>query len=274
MAAAGGVWIKGGTFVPAGVIASFTEETGYIKGDLKKSKESEYISGYLVQHMQDMMAQSKATPTVTDVSQKSATEYKKYPNDAYEIHGMLQPHFQDWYNGLTPAEKWAIREYVDGKYSAVNQLLRSGKFNPDAFQSSAVTNVVKQLDGMIAKSPGLPEPTMLYRGFSSADMFQAAMSGAVKPGSVITENQFLSTSHKYGTAAQSFLGHATYPVFYRIRAPQGARGAYTTWSALNPHMHESEYVLPRGSQFRVVGTQITKVGSHHSAAVYDVELVQ
>lgn len=193
--------------------------------------------------------------------------YKVFdPNNANDAHGVFQPAYQDWAEGLTTQELFALRSYTSSGYYNTNNTLRKGDFDPTKFPKSAVTGTVTGMDSAIAKAPGLPQNTMLFRGLQNGEWFSAAKQGTLKKGAQLRDDGFVSTSPKRGTA-QAFGTGGGNKVFMEIRAPKGTRGVYASFPKWNNYMHESEFVLPRGTRFKVESATMRKDGGYEYAHI-------
>jgi len=277
MAAAGGVWTKSGAFFSSKEMTAIADEWGVTSALIKSNLQDiqnvdvdklKNIAQSVIDQQQSEQ-KSEQQPQPFDTS-----NYHKYSEtNANDAHKVMQPHFQEWKDGLDPAQQWAIKSYTDGKFGDLNKMHRDGKYDPEKYPDSALTGMTKALDRAMDDSPGLPSNTMLFRGFGSKDHWDAITNGVAQPGGSIVERQYLSTSPKKGTATGgSFLGKP-YPTFYEIRAPQGSKGSYMSWSDLNYYMHESEYLLPRMSRFSVVNAEFRTVNGK-TVAYYQLDLVE
>lgn len=257
MAAGGGVWSKHGAFVPAKVIAHL-----YDPDDAHEMSEED-VDAYL-----SMIAWEEAQSKLAD----QYTLPGSYSNDADAVQAEMEKAFRDWFDNLGTARP-NLGRYIYSAYR-INSVLRSG-VDPDP-SDHFFNETVADMDAIIQKSPGLPRDTVLYRGIHSQDLFDAAANG-VPAGSVLSDRAYVSTTVR-PVVAMTYIGQGSGQVLFRIRAPRGTRGAYGSWSEMGTagftgEKDVSEYVLPRGSQFRVTGTQIMTV-DQSQVAVYDLEIVQ
>jgi hypothetical protein len=111
------------------------------------------------------------------------------------------------------------------------------------------------MDSAIAKSPGLPQNTTLYRGIKSAEGDFGFEN--LKPGSVLIDQAFVSTSADRGLSENWFLGtNSAYMM--KIQAPKGTKGL-VVHSVTNDsrYANEFEYLLPRNSKFEVLSVDAT-----------------
>jgi hypothetical protein len=134
--------------------------------------------------------------------------------------------------------------------------------------------MVKGMDSATAKGE-LHKDMILYRGATSSNpaRFTAIEDGTAKIGGKMVDLAFVSTSPKYGTATNKrFLNPPgkPYPILYRIKAPKGTKGAYASWDELdNPYMEESEFIMPRATEFTIEGMGYETINGHRTA-VYDL----
>ena len=154
--------------------------------------------------------------------------------------------YADVKNGnLDRTEESAVYLYQD-KGGLVNTVLRN---------DGDGGNTVKGIDSAIAKSPGLPQDTTLYRGIKSADGEFAFEN--LKPGTVLIDKGFVSTSAD-GTLAEGFAKATNIGYMMKIEAPKGTKG-------LVPHnitndkrfSNEYEFLLPRNSAFEILNVDST-----------------
>lgn len=153
---------------------------------------------------------------------------------------------------LTGPEISAISSYTDGGYGQINSQLR---------QSTGVGNVsiaqqVARLDSALAKAELSKQPTVVSRKVSNV----SAWSSSAKPGTVIQDNGYLSTSTNGGTWGGD--------VHLKILLPAGTRGLWVNTTGGSSHSNEKEIILPRGSQF-IVHERVETGG----AVVLYVELI-
>lgn len=211
---------------------------------------------------------------VTGAHTFSATNSQDSHNDFH-----ADPGWQNWINGLTPKEVHALKQYIGkpGDHSVcenLNRGLRTGSFNRSQYPNSNLTAVHDGLDSALAKGT-LHRNTNLFRTIDFSDMYYGAQNGNYKPGQVVTDAAFCSTAPKKGTSTGwYFMKRTTYPVMWKIKAAKGTKGAYMSWtqSLNNPYMHESEFLLPRNSQFRIDKISMQTVNGRQTA-VYEMTLL-
>lgn len=148
----------------------------------------------------------------------------------------------DYQSKLSTGERSACLEYANMAYVKVNESLRSGK--------TGDRRLVEALDSAIAKSR-VPTETVVYRGIQEGRDPLAKF----KPGSVITDRGYVSTTGTRKVAEEYADGEGETHILMRIRVPAGHPAAPIP-SRLS---EEDEYLLPRNSKFRIVGA--TKEGN-------------
>lgn len=166
--------------------------------------------------------------------------------------GNLLGEYKGWRDGLTPAEDKAMRFYQSPGFALMNgqlrgldaEALKSGEHASDSDLARARL-ASKNLTKAIAKAPPLPRDVTVYRGFD------AGQFGTLKPGQVITDKGFTSTSITDDAGA---VGRAGSKGQSRILLPAGTRAAAGS---------ARELVLPPGSSFRVVRVQVKAGGTTH-----------
>jgi len=132
----------------------------------------------------------------------------------------------------------------------LNAGLRNGKLT-----DSSHVKLVQNLDQAINKSE-LPQDLTLFRGASlrslglSADSLKSADQLV---GKTITDKSYVSTSLTSSTA-----GEFSHGVLVKIDAHKGAKGIYMN-DLDGKHGNEMEMLLPRGSKFRVVKTEVVNL---------------
>ena len=141
---------------------------------------------------------------------------------------------------LDDDEKKMVKRYQDGAYAMINRALRAG-WRPK----------VPILDTVIEKAPRLKKPTVLWRGLNGTKGL------TLRPGTTFTDKGYVSTSGVMQRAAEFMLGagcQSKHPVMIRILAKKGQRGFWMK-DAIG-RTEEAEFVLPRGSRFRVKRSQV------------------
>jgi hypothetical protein len=154
---------------------------------------------------------------------------------------------QAWQDSLTPDELYTLKVYASSGYRDINTALRAASTG-----DAALTREILAIDAALARS-ALPVDTTLYRA-APASAFEG-----VQVGSVFTDRAYGSTSLS-PVIQQDFANYlkeaGDTPVYITINAPAGTSGGYI--SGILPSMNEQEWLLARGTQYRV--TSLTKSG--------------
>lgn len=154
--------------------------------------------------------------------------------------------YADVKNGDVTGTEQSYAFIYQDKGGMVNHLLRRGE---------NAGRVVEYMDSAIDKSPGLPQNTTLYRGIKSAEGDFGFEN--LKPGSVLIDQAYVSTSADRGLSENWFLGtNSAYMM--KIQAPKGTKGL-VVHSVTNDkrYANEFEYLLPRNSKFEVLNVDAT-----------------
>lgn len=140
--------------------------------------------------------------------------------------------------GMSAAEKSAIKSYTGSGYHAMNTALRTGN-------SDATTNKkIDDLDKAFLKTPELQTSIVTYRGINSQAGQKLLGDVGSHVGKTFTEPAYSSTAAQ---SSNAFSGG----VKFRVTSPPGSH-------VLRPNGHghygdsESEILLPRGTQFKVM----------------------
>ena len=111
-----------------------------------------------------------------------------------------------------------------------------------SYNEGSVANATKHIDSAIAKSPGLPADTFLYRKFKSNPAIDPANWSV---GGTFQDHGYVSTN-----VGAPVGGYSSANVSLKIVAPKGTKGAFLSKSTL-ADSGSQEYLLPRGSKFRI-----------------------
>jgi hypothetical protein len=163
-------------------------------------------------------------------------------------------------SSLSPKQKDAALYYSGNGYTVLNNSLRNGSF--EAEHNEDIREIAGHLDAAI-DNHSINKDTYVARGMSGT--WTSQFLGAVKEGSVFEEPGYTSTS-----ATEPFDSNDKDGVIkMRIRLPKGAKAAPipTAYST------ENEYLLPRGSRFKVIGIKKSNKGGVPLTEM-EVELVQ
>lgn len=146
---------------------------------------------------------------------------------------------------MTASEQQAVKAYSGSAYTTINNTLRSG---------GAMSPQAQNLQNAVMKHTAIKD-LVLTRGLSQGALTAMGVSdiGQLKPGGVITDKGFVSTTRKTATAEQfSQGGYAL-----KVIVPKGK--SVMPMKHLSHYASEDEFLLPAGSQFRVIGVTANKV---------------
>lgn len=155
---------------------------------------------------------------------------------------------------LDKATRKIIAAYQDTAHDHINHYLRGTEDPRWEPQSDAIDDWVETLSDAIRGAPEVAQDgeLVVWRGS------KAKWATGLRPGDVIEDQGFVSTSVDYGAArqfAEAAVAVSQPPVIYRIRLPEGTRGMYL---AGKNGKYESEVLLQRNSRFQV--TRVVKAG--------------
>lgn len=197
---------------------------------------------------------SKPSQSIQTGNTKSA---KKFTEGELK-RGDDKKQWSSWAAGLSSKEKSSLKAYssepFDGlstDYRKMNNYLRGTDKNP----SKETRDAIKDVDRAINKG-SLAQDTVVFRGFPSKVLGKNPQDMV---GKVFEDKAYMSTS-KSERVAETF-GH---DLILEMRLPKGTKGAYLDASLSKSDLRqldrdpEHELLLPRGSKFRVIGTE--KVG--------------
>jgi SPP1 gp7 family putative phage head morphogenesis protein len=169
---------------------------------------------------------------------------KKFLELAYET-----PSTRD----LTPGYR-GLEEYKSYGYGKINQYLRTGH-GAQHLGIDQTKDYIKAIDKVMQVAPGLPEPIITYRGvgkFATPEINE--LFGSFKPGDIWIDKGYSSTSLDKGYVKDFANGWLV-----EIENPQGTKGVMIdALKGLEGHPNiESEWLLPRNTQFEVIETDPT-----------------
>lgn len=152
----------------------------------------------------------------------------------------LDSHYSGWRDSLSPAHEKGLRFYQSPGFALMNGQLRGldreglkkGEHATDSDLARA-EKASRDLTAAIRKAPPLEHDLTVYRGLS------AGQFGDLKPGSVITDKGFTSTSLTDDVQA---VGRASKPATAEIVLPKGTKAGAGS---------ARELILAPGSKFRV-----------------------
>lgn len=143
--------------------------------------------------------------------------------------------------GFSPEQRQAVLDYTGGEGKGpiaeeMNRSLRQGAGNAHA-------DVRDLLDAAIESTEGLPEAGMVFRGT------KVKFSRQLKPGAVLEDNGFMSTSSSRAQA-NNFAAFSKGDIF-EIVLPRGTKALDINEAAGSGFGSEREVLLPRGTKMVV-----------------------
>lgn len=178
-------------------------------------------------------------------------EFNNY-HDAYDFFGVSEASgmFPDWKTGITTDQLDSVVEYTGSYYKHLNDVLRSGK--PSKFKATRAKDDahIQNIDNAISAFT-LTENLRVFRGagtklingYSTVAEINANLKGAT-----VQDNGYMSTSAVKGS---NFSGQ----IVYEINVPKGkGRGAFI--APVSKFHHENEFLLARGTKFKVEGARM------------------
>ena len=170
-------------------------------------------------------------------------------------------------------QRRALSTYSGSDYQVINNLLR---FGPESAYTptKSINKVVKNLDDLIESKGTVESDSVVFRGmieterYEDSDILMSEMLDDLKPGDVISDPAFLSTSSDKNVALRKFgPGNmtdedseldASNPVyqsssFWVIKVPGGSKAFATPEKGFGYASIEKEVLLPRNTQLRIDG---------------------
>jgi hypothetical protein len=166
-----------------------------------------------------------------------------------------------------PGFSGAISTYESSRGDDINEALRDPQISEDGYKST-----IDLLDKAMDIAPPLSEELIAYRGVKGGEGLNFFTSKKV--GDVYEDKGYTSTSIAPDVAqqfAQKF-GYADPKndgLIFRMRIPAGSKGIFPSgyhepMYGWKPDSTEAEFLLPRGSKFKIVAQR---------GKVWDIELV-
>lgn len=180
--------------------------------------------------------------------------------DIYQANDALAGHFDLSKVKTTEAQIDAVSHYQDGKYDYINRMLWKGESG--YYSDATVKGWIKDIDGAMKASPGLPHDMMLFR-FKQSGSALHKWAEKAKIGTTYKSKGFDSTTvdSKFDTSPK---------VTMRYHAPKGTKGFYMNANGYSSsHPQEYEYLLPRNLKWEVTGKHVGSSGQ----ITIDLELV-
>lgn len=186
----------------------------------------------------------------------NAPDTRQYRDFSAYPETMVSDSFQPSAPKPNASQFEAMEYYRDISGNAqLNRNLRTGQpLPPEAAQHA------RELDGLLGSSK-LEHDTMTYRGIASdnpqVQIFrQQIADGQLKPGSIMTDKGYASTTLNGGIAEDKFGDGG---VVFKIKSPKGSEGLYMN-AASDKYLgkryegefrDEKELLLPRNSQYKI-----------------------
>ena len=192
-------------------------------------------------------------------------EVKVFESESDKELYFMEKLFSQRIRGFTemahPEFSGAISTYESAGGYRINEALRDPLISEDAFQGT-----IDLLDKAIDIAPPLSEELVTYRGVKGdgLNFFETK-----EVGDTWEDKGYTSTTIDAGVA-QQFGGSQPYDgLVFRMKLPAGTKGIFPSgyhepmygWS---PSMTEAEFLMPRGSKFKIVAKR---------GKVWDIELV-
>ena len=150
----------------------------------------------------------------------------------------------DWDAELAQAQHNAIEAYTGDGYTAINAHLRKKVLNRDA--DGIIEKQIELIDSALARFE-LKDYLRLYRGRGRQDSITKEMIGTV-----LDDDSAYQSSSLLRKVAEDFARHKGNPHIYEICMPPGkGRGAYV--AAMSRYEHEQEFLIARGTKYKIVG---------------------
>lgn len=171
----------------------------------------------------------------------------------------------DWAMDLDHDQVTAIKTYTDTGYG-MNDKLRAGQ-SADQLAAGPYP-FMKDLDSALEKADHLPK-CMAYRAFNSTAIHTAAANGVLTKGTSLIDKGYMSTSAA-SKGAEEFAWGGDNQVFYRIRVPQGTKGAGYI-DPLSSNKTEYEILFKRGYDLKVISVTMGSVAGNDNVAIIDLQ---
>lgn len=159
-------------------------------------------------------------------------------------------------------QKQAVEDYMDFGFENTNKALRVNKGNLQkiANEDSYRAVDIQSIDGSMKSA--LKQNTVLFRGLS--------MSSDIAIGSTLRDHGFNSTTFLKDKAVEfSDSGKGLTRYVVKIKAPKGTKGIFgPDISSSNLASEELEFILPRGTSYRITGKSAKRTRNDALGADY------
>jgi hypothetical protein len=170
--------------------------------------------------------------------------------DVDRLNRHMDAQYGAWMANADADELEAVRHYKGAGYSMMNAYLRGRRSGGQLYMRDRyvdVADVVPLVDDAIASSE-VPFDAMVFRGTRFLPGEVRAEFANIKPGDILTDGGFVSTTTDYDTMA-NFAGKSPESYLMQIYVPKGTNGL--ALDAVTNAPKEHEIVLPRGTSFLV-----------------------
>lgn len=173
-----------------------------------------------------------------------------------DFHDAYSKEHADYrWSKMTKEQQEALGRYQQSEYRNINYSARGGYDN----------DYIEPLDTLLRDAPGVPQGTVLYRGFRHHDL---ANSAEDMIGETFTEKGFMSTTVNSHTASQwlDSKDDTDGLVALRLHTTKSTDGLYMSIydKVAQTIAYEYEVLLPRNTTFKIVGSQRVKLGGYNN----------
>lgn len=165
--------------------------------------------------------------------------------------------FRDWIGGMTDAQREAARFYMGSEEGSIilDKMRRGEQLGADEARWERRVQA-------LAEAGRMPEDAVVYRGVRDfkATLKTDDLDSLV--GRELRAETVWSTTFRPEITAE-FTYEGAHPAVFRIEAPRGSKGAYLGTDRIGSFLdHEREFLMPRGTRFRVrrISTTTTMPG--------------
>ena len=164
----------------------------------------------------------------------------------------LREESEKWIGGLSDSEKDSIYQYTSVHFRDINPMLRSDK-DPILATRDEVSEWVTNIDSALAKAE-LSDDIVVYRGIDESffgEKYTAQEINEFIAGHTLTDKGYWSTSANKESLPR-FADQKPYVM--EVKVPKGTgRGQYV--SQISAHKKEDEYLISRGSSYKIVSAR-------------------